>query len=160
MAYSDVARAAKVPESQLKRIARMAMTSNFLCEPKPDRLAHNPTSSVFASNSGHIDWALLLTELSAPTAAKMVEVTEKFGDSKEKNETAFNISRNTDLSYFDSVSHSPLWRKRFASYMQIIGASESTSLKHLLSGFDWAGLGAAKIVDVCLHHLFLEHVRS
>lgn len=157
MPYSEVALSAKVPEHQLKSIARMVMSSGFLCEPTPDRLGHNATSSLFASKSGMVDWTLLLAELSAPTAAKMVEGTVKFGDSHEKNETAFNIHNNTDLPYFDYITHSPLWRKRFANYMQIVSAGEGTNIKHLVNGFDWESLGAGRIVDVCLRTHIPDH---
>ena len=134
----------------------MTITSNFLCEPKPGELSHNDVSFSFAAKPGLVDWTLLLSELSAPTAAKMVEVTDRYGDTQEKNQTAFNVFNNTDLPYFDYVTHSPLWRKRFASYMKIVGESEGTSIKHLLNGFDWKGLGGAKVVDVRLDHSYLS----
>jgi hypothetical protein len=69
----------------------MAMTSNLLCEPKEGEIAHNAVSKTFVSNPGLVDWALFMTQFSMPTAAKMVEATEKWGNTCKKNETAFNV---------------------------------------------------------------------
>jgi 6-hydroxytryprostatin B O-methyltransferase len=38
--------------------------------------------------------------------------------------------------------------KQFAGYMKNVTASSATSLKHLLSGYDWASLKDATVVDV------------
>ncbi len=89
--YADIATVAGVPETQLRSICRMAMTRNLLCEPKPGEVAHNAVSKTFVSNPGLVDWALFMTEFSMPTAAKLVEATEKWGNTSKKNETAFNV---------------------------------------------------------------------
>ncbi|MCJ1366857.1 hypothetical protein MMC16_005987 [Acarospora aff. strigata] len=146
--YSEVAAAAGVPESQLKSIARMAMTSSLLSEPIPGEIAHNATSALFVANPNLFDWALFMTEASAPTAAKFAEATEKWGATDVKNQTAYNIAMATDLPFFDHIAKSPEMTKQFAGYMKNVTTSEGTSVKHLLNGFDWASLGEATIVDV------------
>ena len=151
VSYAEVATARSVPESQLRRIASMAITSGFLSEPSPGMLAHSAASSLFATQQGLVDWALLLAELSAPTAQKMVEVTERYGETSKKTQTAFNIQHNTSLPYFDYYAQFPMWRARFASYMKTVGSFPGTDIKHLVDGFDWASLGDATVVDVsCL----------
>jgi len=85
-------------------MTRKAMNSNSLCDPSSDRVGHNFTSSLFASESGLVDWILLLAELSAPMARKLAEVTTKYRETQEKNETAFNILNNADLLYFDYIT--------------------------------------------------------
>jgi 6-hydroxytryprostatin B O-methyltransferase len=137
-----------VPEAQLKSVARMAMLSNFLREPIPGEVGHSATSALFVTNPGMLDWALYMAEMSAPGAMKLVEATEKWGTTLKKNQTAFNIARNTDLPYFDYVAKNPELGKKFSAYMRNVTSSEGTSLKHLVNGFDWAGLGDATIVDV------------
>ncbi|EHL03820.1 putative Sterigmatocystin 8-O-methyltransferase [Glarea lozoyensis 74030] len=54
-------------------------------------IAHNAVSKTFVGNPGLVDWALFMTQFSMPTAAKMVEATEKWGSTSKKNETAFNL---------------------------------------------------------------------
>ena len=126
----------------------MAMTSNFLCEPELDKIAHNAVSSQFVTNPGLLDWALFMTQFSMPTAAKMVEATERWGATEKKNETAVNISFDTELPLFDFIKKSPEMTKQFAAYMKNVTASEGTNIRHLLTGFDWASLGEATVVDV------------
>ena len=89
-----------------------------------------------------------MTEMSVPTAAKLVEVTEKWGSSKEKTQTAYNLAFNTELPFFDYLSQSSEKTKEFAGYMKSVTSSEGSDLKHLLGGFDWERLGDATIVDV------------
>ncbi|EPE30001.1 S-adenosyl-L-methionine-dependent methyltransferase [Glarea lozoyensis ATCC 20868] len=146
--YSEIATVAGVPEIQLRSVCRMAMTSNLLCEPKVGEIAHNAVSKTFVGNPGLVDWALFMTQFSMPTAAKMVEATEKWGSTSKKNETAFNLAMDTDLPLFDFVKKSPEMTKQFAGYMRNVQSSEKTHIRHLVSGYDWKSLGNAVVVDV------------
>ena len=137
-----------VPEAQLKAVSHMAMTSNFLCEPIAGELAHTPASAMFVTNPALLNWALFMAKGSAPTASKLVEATEKWGATDQKNQTAFNISNNTELSFFEYISQTPDMAKLFVSYMKNVTSSEGTKIDHLVKGYDWAGLGNATVVDV------------
>lgn len=149
--FATVAAAANVPLARLKSVSRMAMTGGLLCEPVPDHLAHSRISAKFVAEPEFLDWATFMTKYSAPTAAGFTEATERWGDTAEKNQTAYNVSFNTDLSFFAHVSQSTDMSKIFAGYMRSMGKSELTAFKHILSGFDWAALGKAHIIDVsCL----------
>lgn len=139
---------AGVPENQLKSIARMAMTGNFLAEPVHGQVAHNATSGIFVTNPSISGWALFMAENSCPGALAIVGATEKYGVTDKKNETAFNVARNTDLPFFDYIGQSPEQGKQFASYMKNVLASEGTKVDHLVKGFDWENLGEATVVDV------------
>lgn len=142
---------AGVPENQLKSIARMAMTGNFLSEPVPGQVSHNATSSLFVTNPSINGWALFMAENSCPGALAMVGATEKYGVTDKKNETAFNVARNTDLPFFDYIGQHPEQGKQFAAYMKNVLASEGTKVGHLVNGFDWASLGEATVVDVSIY---------
>jgi 6-hydroxytryprostatin B O-methyltransferase len=155
ISYNDLARTVKVPEGQLKSVARMAITSNLFCEPLYNRLSHNSVSSLFLTQPGFLDWAKFLTRLSAPTAAAFASATTKWGETVEKNETAFNIAFDTELPFFDYFSQSSDLAAIFSSYMKSVQGSYGTSLKHLVTGFDWESLGDATIIDVSLVAIFL-----
>lgn len=124
------------------------MTNNFLCETDAGELAHNSTSAPFVTNNSLYNWALFMINASAATANKLVEATENWGATEKKNETAYNLIMNTNLPFFDHLAKSPDLTKQFAGYMKSVTASEGTSLKHLLSGFNWASLGTTTVVDV------------
>ncbi|GIJ86455.1 hypothetical protein Asppvi_005344 [Aspergillus pseudoviridinutans] len=148
ISYTDLAAAAHVPLHQLKSITRMAITGNFLQEPVLNQVAHNKTSARFVSNPSLCDWALFLAEDSAPMAPKLVEATQRWGETTKKTETAFNLSLNTDRPFFDYLSSSPEFTQRFSGYMKNVAKGEATNVKHLVQGYDWASLGKATVVDV------------
>jgi len=131
----------------------MAILNNFLREPKPNELAHSNVSALLVTNPGLLDWALFMAEATATGAAKLVEATEKWGTTESKTQTAFNIARNTELPFFDYLSQTPELRKKFAMYMKNVTASEGTKIEHLANGYDWASLGEATVVDVCINFL-------
>ena len=126
----------------------MAMTSDLLCEPTPDEVAHNAVSALFITNPSIMNWARFMLRFSAPVAASFPEATRKWAATDRKNETAFNVAFKTDLPFFDFLSTSSDLASSFASYMQSVQASHGTSLQHLLNGFDWSDLGEAVVVDV------------
>ncbi|KAJ9369373.1 hypothetical protein DTO282E5_5896 [Paecilomyces variotii] len=146
--YYELATEAKVPLHQLQSIARMAITGSFLREPEPNIVAHSRTSAHFVENPSLRDWTLFLAEDTAPMAMKLVEATEKWGDTRSKTETAFNLALGTDLAFFKYLSSNPQFTQKFSGYMKNVTASEGTSIKHLVNGFDWASLGNAIVVDV------------
>jgi 6-hydroxytryprostatin B O-methyltransferase len=139
-----------VAETQLKSIARMAMTNNLFCEPEPGRIAHTATSALFVTSTTFHDWAIFMADKSALCASKMLEASKKWPKSLAKNNTGFNIAYNTDLSFFDWLNTEPEMREDFVKYMQLIRNSEGMALNHLLGGFDWASLGKATVVDVSI----------
>ncbi|KAL3420845.1 hypothetical protein PVAG01_07290 [Phlyctema vagabunda] len=146
--YFNLASISGVPESQLRSVARMAMTSNFLSESKPGEVAHNAVSRTFVTNSALVDWALFVTQSSMPAAAKFVEATEKWGSMSKKNETAVNIAMDTNLPLFDFISQSPEMTQQFIAYMKNVQTSEGTHIRHLVAGYNWASLKDSIVVDV------------
>ncbi|ORY10494.1 sterigmatocystin 8-O-methyltransferase [Clohesyomyces aquaticus] len=148
ISYDDLALAAKVSRKQLKTVARMAMTSALFCEPKPNHLAHTATSALLVTNESLHDWAVFMSEGTVPAASKLVEASERWPDSEQKNQTAYNIAFNTDLPFFDHLKTQPDKTRQFASYMKNVQKSEGTALRHLVNGFDWESLGKATVVDV------------
>jgi len=148
MTYYEVARKASVPESQLRRICRMAITSGLFQEVDEDTLAHSTLSKKLRQGSPFLDAMMFLTEISSRSASKMVEKTERFGFTSSKNETAFNIAFDTDLPFYGYLSQNSALGARFAGTMRFLGAGQEFHLDHLINGYDWAGLGEATIVDV------------
>ncbi|KAJ3536842.1 hypothetical protein NM208_g6551 [Fusarium decemcellulare] len=144
--YGVLASEAKVPESQLKGVARMAMTSSILAEPTPGQVAHTASSAMFVKFPNMRDWAGYMFNASVPTAAAMVRATEKWPGSVKKTETAYNIAFDHDLPFFDHLSQSPLLTEQFSGYMKSVTDGQGMDLSHLIRGFDWAGLPANSLV--------------
>lgn len=127
----------------------MAMTSNFLREPVPGKLAHSSTSAAFVTNPGLKDWAIFTTSVAAPMSSQIVEATKKYGATESKTQTTFNVWKNTDKPFFDYMKQDQELTRQFASYMKHITTGKGESIQHLLTGYDWASLGEATVVDVC-----------
>ena len=156
VAYETIALAADVPLYQLKSIARMAMTTNFLHEPTPGEVAHSSTSAAFIKNPSLSDWALFMTSTSAIMASQTVEATQKYGATESKTQTTYNVWKNTDKPFFDHIKQDKELTRQFASYMKNVTSSKGMSMQHLITGYDWASLGEVTVVDVSstpsLHH--------
>ncbi|KAL8747775.1 MAG: hypothetical protein Q9190_000381 [Brigantiaea leucoxantha] len=139
---------ASVPLNQLKSIARMAMTANFLREPVPGEVAHSSTSAAMIQNPLLYDWALFMTSTSAMMASQTVEATEKYGATDSKTQTTYNVWKDTDKPFFDSIKQSKELTRQFASYMKSVASGKGTHIQHLLTGYDWASLGKVTVVDL------------
>ena len=127
----------------------MAMTGNFLSQPNLESVAHNSNSRLFVTDPGFMGWLDFMMQYSMPAAAAFAEATEKWGSTVEKDQTAFNVAAQTDVPFFDYFAKSSELSSQFASYMRSVQASSGTSLRHLLTGYDWAKLDeGAVVVDV------------
>ena len=131
----------------------MAMTTNLLREPIYGEVAHSSTSAAFVMNPSLRDWALFTTSNVAMIASHTVEATEKYGDTESKTQTAFNAWKNTDEPFFGYVKQDKELTRQFASFMKDISTAKGMKIQHLLTGYDWASLGKATVVDVCLRPL-------
>jgi 6-hydroxytryprostatin B O-methyltransferase len=158
ISYASLAADAGVPERTLKTVARMIMTSQVFYEPQPGSIAHTATSAQFVTNQSLNDWAQFMCEASVPAALSLVAATERWPTSDSRTETAYNVAADTDLPFFDHLATLPERTRQFAGYMKNVTSSEGTKLDHLLSGFNWAGLGSARIVDVGLPTSNLLHL--
>jgi 6-hydroxytryprostatin B O-methyltransferase len=147
--YGALATAAKVPESQLKSVARMAMTSDILVEPATGVVAHTANSAMFLQTPGMRDWAGYMFQASIPTAAAMVEATERWPGSTQKTETAYNVAFKHDLPFFDHLSQNEQLTAQFSRYMKSVTDGQAMDLSHLVNGFDWKSLtDGSLVVDV------------
>lgn len=150
VSYEDVADAAGVPLTHLRSVARMGMTMGFMKEPTPGCIAHSDLSACFARDPSLVDWALFIADGTASSAGKLVEATEMFGGSEAKNQTAYNIAKSSDLPFFEYLSSDKRLAGRFAGYMKNVTNTPATSVEHVVTGFDWGGLGSGTVVDVRL----------
>ena len=148
VSYETIASAAHVPLRQLRSIVRMAMTMNLLREPTLGEVAHSSSSAAFVMNSSLRDWGLFATSNVAMIASYTVEATEKYGDTESKTQTAFNVWKNTDKPFFDYVKEDKELTRQFASFMKNVSSGKGARIQHLLTGYDWASLGKATVVDV------------
>ncbi|KAJ5703181.1 hypothetical protein N7488_010729 [Penicillium malachiteum] len=132
ISYADLAILAKVPESALKSITRMAMTNGLFVEMPPQHIAHSATSALLQTSPESHAWAVFNSNISVQTALAMLRVHKNWSSTLDSTHTEYNAAFNTD----------------FAGYMRAVTASQGTGLEQLVKGWDWASLGKALVVDV------------
>ncbi|KAI0441971.1 O-methyltransferase-domain-containing protein [Xylaria telfairii] len=147
--YSTVAEKGKLPISKLKSISRMAMTSGFLVETDDGNLSHNSLSAPFIRDI-HLKTQLLhMFTQTVPLMRGMAPATEKWGDTVEKNKTAYNYIHQTDLPFFKHLESRADLSKGFDNFMRSRAVSHTGSkAEYLLESFDWSSLGKGIVVDV------------
>ncbi|KIW08972.1 uncharacterized protein PV09_00881 [Verruconis gallopava] len=148
ISYSDLAAATSLPENQLKRVLRYTMLNGYFFEPSTGQVAHSAMSLLLASSPSIQDYVSHAIEFSYPVSTKMVEMTEHYKGSDAKNETAFNVAFQTPLPMFAWLKGEPEHSERFGRLMGAMRAAPIYSVDHLVKGYDWGSLGAAKVVDV------------
>ncbi|KAF5637636.1 bikaverin cluster-O-methyltransferase [Fusarium tjaetaba] len=148
ISYTELASKAGVAELRLKTLARMGMTNHLFAEPEPGFIAHSATSAALVTNNRFSDQRVWMTSIIAPVIASMVTAHERWPDSTAPNKAAFNAAFNTDLRMYEYIAKQPDVYKLFGRVMDAIATSPKSDLKHLVSGFDWAGLGKANVVDI------------
>ena len=129
----------------------MVMTLGFLAETTEGYISHNGLSRAIIED-GHLNhWLFYMVKQTVPFMGCLIPAVEKWGDSKQGNQTAYNIMRDTDLPFFDFLKSRPDLGAEFDAYMESLAVVRSgTRIDYLLQGFDWADLGAAVVVHVIL----------
>ena len=89
-----------------------------------------------------------------PASAKLAEALEKYKDSTAAQDTAFALAFNTKDGLFKYIEDRPELQARFVGAMEGVNRDPSQSQKHVITGYPWAELGEATVVDVNLIYFF------
>ncbi|KAL9594232.1 MAG: hypothetical protein Q9219_007149 [cf. Caloplaca sp. 3 TL-2023] len=146
--FQQIAQISGLPEDQVRRILRHAMTFRIFQEPREGIVRHTAASKTIADDPSMRQWVGLISEELWPAATKAVHAFMKWPGSAEPNQTGFNIAHGTDATIFDDVAKNPERDQRFADAMTYISNDPGLEYHHIVDGYDWASLGEGKIVDV------------
>ena len=105
-------------------------------------------SLLLATSPQILDYVSHSIGFSYPVSTKMVEATERYGETDKKTETAFNVAHETDLPMFAWLKGEPEHSARFGRLMGAMRAAPIYSVSHLVNGYDWTAMGSGKVVDV------------
>lgn len=119
---------------------RHAMGNHIFAEVSPDAVRHTAISRMMVTDHGFFDAIGLETSELAPSAGRVIEAMNRYGNSGEQNESAFSMANETTLSIFQFLGQHPERAKRFGSGMRFFTKDEGWDLKHLVSGFGWASV--------------------
>lgn len=143
ISYSELAKSAGVDEQVLKRVIRFAITFGVFAEPSSGIVAHTALSAVFVKEPIMRSWTKLCTEDTAISAVRLLDALQP-----SPQRSAFQVAYGTENNYFQWIADKPDHVKAFAESMETLGRSAPYSADHLAYGYDWSGLGNAKVVDV------------
>ncbi|KAI3340507.1 O-methyltransferase [Ustulina deusta] len=148
ISYTDLAIEVGVSELRLKSLTRMAMMNHLFVEPVPGFIAHSATSAALVTDAKLSDMRVWVTSVIAPVIANMVTAHERWPMSTAPNNTAFSAAFSTNLPLYEYLAKQPDLYKLFGRVMDFVASSPKSDSRHLASGFDWAGLGKAIVVDI------------
>lgn len=128
----DISDLAGVPETQLSRIVRMTMTFGFLCEPEPGRISHSTLSAPFVTNPALLDAVVFLAGTAVPSALKMPVGTKRLNESKNPQETAYNIASNSTSSFNSACEQRPQLKRQWSAFRRYSTGDVDDSLVEIL----------------------------
>ncbi|KAL5356066.1 hypothetical protein BJX96DRAFT_171259 [Aspergillus floccosus] len=114
----DVSDLAGVPEPQLSRVIRMTATAGFLTEPEAGLVAHTSLSAPFVTQPFHLDAAMFLAGVIAPTSLQMAAATERFGGSARPSESAYSLTFNAAGGFADACEQQPRLQRQWLAFLR------------------------------------------
>ncbi|KAI0126596.1 hypothetical protein BJ170DRAFT_684181 [Xylariales sp. AK1849] len=151
LSIKDLAELTGVPQKQLHRVICMTATAGFLRVIESDLVAHTPLSAQFIANQSLLDAAMFMAETAAPTALLMSAATQRFGDSLDPSETAYNLALKTSGTFNIACQSLKLARQWSAYLRHAAGLHQEEEVVGVLSRLNWSNLGDACIVEVGAH---------
>ncbi|KAL8747707.1 MAG: hypothetical protein Q9190_000448 [Brigantiaea leucoxantha] len=148
VAFKDVADLAGVPETQLCRVVRMTATAGFLREPDPGHVAHSALSASFVTKRSFLDAAMFLAKTAAPTALQMSVASRRFGNSRQPNESAYNVAFDTSVTFASVYERQPKLQRQWPAFLRHSTDDVDASVTDILTRLDWLTLGEASVVEV------------
>ena len=132
----------------------------MLREDAPDHVIHTAGSALLLRDRNMMDYYGFFVEQMFPTSAKLAEALEKFQDSTAAQDTAFGLAFNTKETLFQYLETRPKLQARFVGAMEGVNRDPSQSQNHVVTGYPWAELGEATVVDASLDCLVNVYLRS
>lgn len=144
----------------MKTLVRKAAINRMLREDVPDHVVHTAASALLLRNRNMMDYYGFFVEQMFPASAKLAEALEKYQDSTAAQDTAFGLAFNTEETLFKFLEQRPELQARFVGAMEGVGKDPSQSQKHVITGYPWAELGEATVVDASLICFFIFYLKS
>jgi len=139
---------------------RKAAINRMLREDVPDHVIHTAASAMLLRDRNMMDYYGFFVEQMFPASAKLAEALEKYKDSTAAQDTAFGLAFNTSETLFKFLEQRPELQARFVSTMQSVSKDPTQSHKNVITGYPWAELGDATVVDVSVICFVISEMRS
>ncbi|KAI0881270.1 S-adenosyl-L-methionine-dependent methyltransferase [Annulohypoxylon maeteangense] len=105
-------------EKNVQRVIRHAITHHYLFQEKTSGvITHSSLTAILSRDDAARNSLIVELDEIWPAAVKMADALEKWPDSEECNETAFNLVNNTNKSMYEILAEDPIRRERFEHYL-------------------------------------------
>ena len=145
--FAAIASAVKVPEPDIERIIRLAVSHRVFREPRKGIVAHTAISKAIATTPLLQSWLGLITEEVWPASTRIVDAIQQWPNSEEPNHTGYNLATNQFETYFDGMKKEPDRAKRFADCMVFTHAG-SFERAGLIAHYDWECMNEGLVVEL------------
>lgn len=147
ISFTNLAQECKLPEKDVQRIVRHAMTNFIFCEPKTGYVAHTSASRLLVDNPVLTALVGIGLEERFPASHQMVQALEKHADSQEPTLSAWGLANHAEAPLFAELAmRHPNRMQRFAGAMTAMANQIPSST--FCDNYDWKALGNATVVDV------------
>lgn len=147
--FAELAVAAGLGESHVRRLVRHAITQHIFCEPRPGFVAHSASSRLLAEDADVAAWVRWRADDCWLAAYHTCEAIARWPASEEPNETGFSLANQTSLSMFDVLAADPERAARFAAGMRLYAARPDLDVHYLVDAWPWGELkDGATVIDV------------
>ncbi|KAL8635590.1 MAG: hypothetical protein Q9228_006931 [Teloschistes exilis] len=142
ISFQELAQLCDLPCDLLTRILHQSMTYNVFCEPEIGFIAHTPISKIIPSYSALLDYQF---KICLPSAMHLVESLRQPPGQKK---TPFQIAQNTDDNWWEFANKNGNWMELYGRYQDLSCQGGALDVVHILSAYDWEGLGRSTVVDI------------
>jgi predicted O-methyltransferase YrrM len=143
-----LAEASGLDNEDCTRLVRHAVASRLFLEPSPGVISHSGMSNAIANVPLLREWVEETCENMWSSGSFIVPAMEKFPGSEEPGQSAYSLSRKTDLSFFEDLGTDATGAKakRFADAMSFFQAGPAMQTSLIVDNYDWKSYKT--IVDV------------
>ncbi|CAI6227227.1 unnamed protein product [Periconia digitata] len=146
MSFEEIGEKIGLETNVIRRFLRSAMAMHILEEPEPGMVGHTSISR-FLANPAINGWAEFEGRDTWPASTRIVDALQKWPNSQQPNETAWVLANN-GKTVQDVIATEPERAQRFINGRSAIDYVPGYNMSLLSTAYDWASLGAAKIVHV------------
>ena len=145
--FSDIAAKTKLPERDVRRILRCAMTRHIFYEPRSGYVTHTALSQLLAEDSKQQDIVASVVDVFWPAAVRTADAVEKWPGSEEPEQTGLSMALNPGKTMWQTFAENEEMGRRFGVFIGGTGGNDiggAAAGDVLLEMVKWKG----KVVDI------------
>ncbi|KAI0406576.1 S-adenosyl-L-methionine-dependent methyltransferase [Xylaria palmicola] len=126
ISFAELATAAGVGESHIRRLVRHAIAQHVFREPRPGFVTHSAGLHLLAKGADVAAWVRWRVDDCGLVAYYTCEAIARWPASEKPNETGFSLANQTSLDIFDVLTADPDRAARFTAEMRLYAARPGT----------------------------------